>query len=135
MSDAVWALQRAVYQTLSANAGLKNLIGDPARIYDEPPAGTALPYLVIGPAQVSDWPGVDGGLRHDLRLYAFSAHAGRRDIKRIMGAVYDALHEADFSVSGCRLVSIRFVFADVVRRRDGEAYQGVMRYRAATQPI
>lgn len=135
MSDAVWALQRAVYQTLSADLNLQSLIGDPARIYDDPPSGAELPYLVIGPTQITDWAGVDRGLQHDLRLHAFSAYAGRREIKQIMGAVYDALHEVDFTVDGHRLVNVRFVFADAVRRSDAGAYQGVMRYRAVTQPL
>lgn len=135
MSDAVWALQRAIYQRLSAAPGVQALIGAPARIYDDPPKGAEMPYLVIGPTQISDWAGVDRGLQHDLRLHVFSVYAGRREVKEIMGAVYDALHDADFAVDGCRLVNIRFVFADAVRRRDAGAYQGVMRYRAVTQPL
>lgn len=135
MSDAIWALQRALYQALAAEPGIQTLLGNPVRIYDDPPAGAELPYLVIGPTQITDWAGVDRGLQHDLRLHAFSAYAGRREIKQIMGAVYDALHEANLTVDGHRLVNIRFVFADAVRRRDANAYQGVMRYRAVTQPL
>ena len=135
MSDAVWALQRALYQTLSADAGIQALLGAPARIYDDPPPDAAFPYLVIGATQASDWKGVDGGLQHDFRLHAFSRYAGRREVKEISGAVYDALHEAAFPVDGHRLVNIRFVFADAFRRQDGEAYHGVIRFRAATQPL
>ena len=135
MSDAIWALQRAMYTALSAAPGVRALLGAPARIYDDPPAGAEMPYLVIGPTQISDWSGVARGLQHDLRLHVFSVYAGRREIKQIMGAVYDVLHDAEFPVDGHRLVNLRFVFADAVRRRDGGAYQGVMRYRAVTQPL
>ncbi len=135
MSDAIWALQCAMYKALCAAPEVKALLGEPARIYDDPPEGAELAYLVIGPTQISDWSGVDRGLRHDLRLHAYSAYAGRREIKTIMGAVYDVLHDAAFPVDGHRLVNMRFVFADAVRRRDGGAYHGVMRYRAVTQPL
>lgn len=135
MSDAVWALQKAVYQHLSADVGLKALIGDPARIYDDPPAGAATPYLTIGPTSIREFKGVDGGLQHDLRLHAFSRYAGRRDVKQIVSAVYDALHEAALTVEGHRLINLRFVFSDVIRRQDGDAYQGVIRFRAVTQPL
>lgn len=135
MSDAVWALQRAIYQHLSADAALKTLIGDPPRIYDDPPETAPLPYLVIGPTSITDWKGVDGGLRHELRFHVFSKYAGRREIKQIVSAVYDALHEAAFPVDDHRLINIRFVFGDVIRRREGDAYQGVIRFRAVTQPL
>ncbi len=135
MSDAIWALQAAIYQALSVDAQLKMLIGDPPRIYDDPPEDAGLPYLVIGATSVSDWKGVDRGLEHDLRLHVFSKYSGRREIKDIMAATYDALHEAALTVAGHRLVNIRFVFGDAFRRQDGETYQGVMRFRAVTQPL
>lgn len=131
---AAWELQKAVYQTLSADAALQAEIGDPARIYDDPPPDAVFPYVTLGEARATDWKGVDGGLEHDLRLYVFSRYAGRREVKRIIGAVYDALHDAALTITGCDLVNIRFVFGDAFRRQDGETYQGVARFRAVTQP-
>lgn len=135
MTSASWALQRAIYQHLRSDAGLKTEIGDPPRLYDDPPVGAAFPYVTLGETRASDWKGVDGGIEHDLKLYAFSQYAGRREIKRIMGALYDALHEAPLTLSGHTLVNIRFVFGDSFRRQDGDTYQGVARYRAVTQPL
>ncbi len=133
MTGAQWALQKAIYQHLRADAGVRAEIGDPVRIYDDPPPDAVFPYLTIGEARASDLKGVDGGLEHDLKLYVFSRYAGRREVKRILGAVYDSLHEAGLSLSGHDLVNISFVFADVFRRLDGEIYQGVARFRAVTQ--
>ncbi|PQA87241.1 DUF3168 domain-containing protein [Hyphococcus luteus] len=132
MTNAQWELQKAVYQALRADAALKSEIGDPARIFDDPPPAALFPYLTIGEARASDYKGVDGALEHDLKLYAFSRYAGRREVKRILCAVYDALHEAALTLSGHDLVNIRFVFADAFRRLDGEIYQGVARFRAVT---
>ena len=135
MSDAIWALQRAVYQRLAADAPLQNFLGDPPRIYDDAPEGAALPYLLIGPTKVDDFKGVDGGLVHELRLNVFSKYSGRREIKEIIGALYDALHEADFAIDGHRLVNIRFVFSDIFDQRDRKLFQGVARFRVVTQPL
>ncbi|MEM9494845.1 MAG: DUF3168 domain-containing protein [Pseudomonadota bacterium] len=135
MSDSIWALQRAIYQELSNDAGLGAYIGAPARIFDHPPDGAGLPYIVIGAGRASDWKGVDRGVEHDVRLHVYSRYAGRREIKEIMSAVYDALHEAAFAVDGHRLVNIRCIFSDALRRTDGETYEGVMRFRAMTQPL
>ncbi len=134
MTNAQWELQKAVYQTLAADAALQAEIGDPARIFDDPPPDALFPYLTLGEAHASDWKGVEGGLEHDVKLYVFSRYAGRREVKRILGAVYDALHEAALTVTGHDLINIRFVFADAFRRSDGETYQGVARFRAVTQP-
>ncbi len=133
MTDAPWELQRAVYQALSADAAIKAELGDPARIYDDPPPDAVLPYLTIGEAQTRDWPGVEGGLEHMIRLHVFSRYAGRREIKAVMGAVYDALHDVSLTLAGHALVNIRFVFGDAFRRRDGQTYQGALRFRAVTQ--
>jgi len=134
MSSSVWALQRAVYQKLSSAAALKTYLGDPARIYDAAPADANIPYILIGESKASDWKGVDGGVEHELRLHVFSRYAGRREIKDIMSAVYDALHEIELTLDGHQLINIRFVFSDALRRQDSDIYHGVMRFRAVTQP-
>lgn len=134
MTDAQWELQRAVYARLIADAGLIAEIGDPPRLYDDPPAEAAFPYITIGESRAKEWPGVDGGLEHELRLHVFSRYAGRKEIKRILAALYDALHEAALTLTGHRLVNIRYVFGDAFRRQDGETYQGVARFRAVTEP-
>ncbi|GJL92775.1 DUF3168 domain-containing protein [Hyphococcus sp.] len=133
MSNAQWELQKAVYQVLAADAALQAEIGDPPRIFDDPPPDAVFPYLTLGESRASDWNGVEGGLEHEVKLYVFSRYAGRREVKRILNAVYDALHEAPLTLAGHDLINIRFVFADAFRRSDGETYQGVARFRAVTQ--
>ncbi len=128
-----WGLQKAVYNQLIIDDALKALLGDPPRLYDGPPRKAVFPYAALGETRVKDWPGVDGGLEHDLRVHVFSRYEGRREVKEILNAVYDALHERDFSVEGRRLVHIRFVFADIFPRNDGGVFQGVSRFRAVTE--
>ena len=135
MTDASLSLQKAIYSHLMADAGIKAEIGDPARIYDDPPASAVFPYLTLGETKASALSGVDGAVEHDIRLYAYSKYAGRLEIKRIMGAVYDALHDAPLMPQDHQLISLRFVFNDAFRRIDGETYQAVSRFRAVTQPI
>jgi len=135
MSDAVWAMQTAVYDRLTADARVRAVVGEPPRVYDGAPEDAVFPYIAIGEARTSDYPGVPGAIEHDLRLYAYSRYSGRREVKRIMSAVYDALHDAAFSVPGWRLANFRYVFADVLGRREPDTFQGVMRYRALTEPL
>jgi len=134
MSSA-WALQEAIYAALTADAGLRALLGDPARIYDDAPADAVFPFLTIGQARQSDWPGAPGGAAHALTLHVWSRYAGRKEVKDVMAAVYAVLHDASLAVSGQQLVNLRFVFGDVFRKQDGDTYQGLMRYRAVTEPV
>lgn len=129
-----WALQKAVYARLSTDAALKDLVGDPPRIYDGAPVSTAFPYVTLGETRVRNWAGVSDGLEHDLRVHVFSRYQGRREVKQVLNAVYDALHDAPLALPGQRLVSLRFVFADVFPRRDGGVFEGVSRFRAMTHP-
>lgn len=134
MSAASWPLQQALYAHLSADAGLKAEIGDPPRLYDDPPKTAAFPYVVIGEARTEPLAGLDGGFIHDIRVQIYSKHAGRREVKRIIDALYDALHEASFPIGGASLVDCRFVTGDVFRRdATGEAYHGVARFRVVTE--
>ena len=135
MSAASWAVQEAIYSRLNDDARVLAILGAPPRIYDDPPEDVVFPFIAIGEARARDFAGVPGAEEHDLRLYAHSRYAGRREVKRIMSAVYDAIHDAAFDVAGFRLVNLRYVFADVLRRREPDAYQGVMRYRAVTEPV
>ena len=133
--DGDWELQRAVFAALSADAGLRALIGDPPRIYDDAPIDGAFPFLAIGQTRTVDWPGAEQGVEHELSLYAWSRYGGRKEIKEIMSAVYDVLHDGDLTLTTRRLINLRFVFGDVFRKQDGETFQGLMRYRAVTEPI
>ena len=134
MIDASLALQKVIYASLMADAGVKAEIGDPARIYDAPPADAIFPYVTLGETKTRSLAGIDGAVEHEVRIYAFSKYAGRLEIKRIMGAVYDALHDAPLQPQDHQLISLRFVFNDAFRRADGETYQAVSRFRAVTQP-
>ena len=48
MSEHENALQKALIAHLRADAALKALLGDPARIWDEAPRGAGYPHLLIG---------------------------------------------------------------------------------------
>ena len=133
--DAAWSLQKAVFETLTNSADLQAQIGTPARIYDRVPDDKTFPYVTFSDQRVSDWPGIIGGVEHDLRLQAWSRYGGQFEVKQIMSCIYAALHHADLTLENTQLVNLRFAFSDSWRRRDTEIWQGVMRFRALTQPL
>lgn len=130
----LWPFQTALYGFLKENEDLTAHLGDPVRVYDDPPDDTIFPYLVIGETRTQAYDGIDGAMEHDLRLHVFSRYAGRREIKTILDQVYTVLHDANIPLTEHCIVSLRFVFADIFRRPDRNIYQGVARFRAVTQP-
>ena len=135
MSTGGWPLQKAIFAALSTDSALASLLGDPPRVYDDPPVGAELPYVQIGDGSESDWSTAsDSGSEHQLTIHVWSRAGGRMEARAILSAIYGALHEAGLTLEGNHLVNLRFALSQVWRESDGETYHGVARYRAVTEP-
>lgn len=129
------ALAAALRATAMADAGVKAVLGDPARIYDDPPPDPVFPYVTLGrvesrPADATDVPATD----HAVTLHAWSRHGGRAEAVDVIAALRNALHDVWFDVPGRRLVFVFAQFADVFRSGDARTTHGVLRVRAITEP-
>jgi hypothetical protein len=134
MSEPSFALQQAILAALSADAGVKALLGDPPRLYDDVPRKAAFPYATLGEGTLQPWDTAsERGFEHALMFHVWSRYGGRKEAKAVLGALYAVLHDAVLSLSGHRLVTLRFEFADMFRDADGETYHAVARYRAVTE--
>lgn len=127
------ALQAAMLAALKADAGLKALIGDPARVHDGPGKEKVFPFVSFDDARASPLGPAPGHVEHDIRLSAHSRYDGRREAKEIATAIVSALNGADLAVDGRRLISLRAVYSDVFYRIDADAHQAVLRFRAVTE--
>ena len=135
MSTATAALRAAIHEALTADAVLTGLLGGP-KIYDEPPATAAFPYVTLGEARVSDFSAGDDALQeHQLTLHAWSRQGGHKEAHMIAGALLQALDDAPLSPDGHRLVNLRFSLADIRREADGRTYHALVRFRAVTEPV
>ena len=135
MSKAGWPLQKAIFAALSADATLAALIGDPPRIYDDPPGEAMLAYVQLGDGTESDWGTATGeGAEHQLAIHVWSRAGGRMEARAILAAIHGVLHGAALSLDANRLINLRFVLSQVWRENDGETYHGMARYRAVTEP-
>ncbi|MCI5047629.1 MAG: DUF3168 domain-containing protein [Aquisalinus sp.] len=135
LTQPAYALQEALWLALTSDTALQLLLGNPPRIYDQPPPDAIFPFLTIGETRLRAVDGVEGAVEHDLRFHAWSRYEGRAELKEIISAVHDVVHDAALTVTGQRLVSLRFVFSDIFRKVDSETFHAVMRYRALTEPV
>jgi hypothetical protein len=118
-----------------ADGGVKALLGDPARVYDEPPPEVVFPYVTLGrvesrPIDTASAPAIE----HVVTLHVWSRYGGRAETLDIIGALRAALHDTSISVTGRRVVFVFAWFADVFRSGDGQTTHGILRLRAVTEP-
>ena len=133
MSDHESALQKMLIVRLGSDTALKALLGDPARIWDEPPAQPGFPHLVIGRSE-SRAVAADGcGVEHVMSLSCVSRFGGSEEAKAVCAAVRARLNDAVLAGDGVRTISLRVTFSDVFRSGDLRRTYGVMRVRAVTE--
>lgn len=131
------AIQTAIYQRLTGYAPLTTLVR--SNVFDFVPASAQPPYVVIGDDTCIDRSDkLTNGWEATLTIHCWDFEkAGRKSVKQIMSAIYDALHrqEASVTVTGFSLVSLQSEFEQSFQDTSeiGAAdhfYHGVQRFRA-----
>ena len=127
------ALQKAVFETLVADAAILALTG-PGKVFDNRPVRKAAPYLVIGAWRVDDWSsGTEAGAEHIFEIEVWSEEAGRKQAAAIAEAVQAALHDADLALPGFHLVGLRHRRTRTGRERNSRFFAARIEFRAAVE--
>lgn len=127
---AAAALQAAVYQCLTSDVALTQLVG--SAIYDAVPPGD-LPelYVSLGPEDVRDRSDkTGGGAVHVFTVSVVSSAAGFASAKAAAVAVSDALVDAPLALSRGALVALAFDKARARRVQDGDIRRIDLTFRA-----
>lgn len=133
MTQAIWALQEAVYQELSSDATLLALIPG---IFQHVPQETALPYAVIVPQGTEDWStSTKEGQQVQILVQMYMREAGSKKILEATQRVRELLHEMALSVTDFVLVSLRVEDADIMLGADGLTYQATLHLKALMQEV
>lgn len=136
MADASWPIQKAIFDKLEAVFSDSPPPVAGVTVHDHVPPGTQCPYIAIGEDTAIDrGDKTNPGQETTITLHIWSEYRGRREVKQIMAAIYDALHERDLTVSGQNVVLLRFDFSETFLDPDGLTMHGVVRYRIVTQSV
>tara|TARA_R110001592_G_scaffold153992_1_gene382849 strand:- start:3286 stop:3693 length:408 start_codon:yes stop_codon:yes gene_type:complete len=129
MSIGQFALQSAIYSTLSNDNNLTQVLG--AGVYDEVTEGATYPFVSLGEETAVDYSTKDlvGG-ETTVNIHIWSQYKGSKETKNIMDKIHDLLHDSNLTVSGFNLINLRFEYSDIMRDPDGVTRHGVMRFRA-----
>jgi Protein of unknown function (DUF3168) len=134
MTSSLFSVQEAVYGTLTSNVPLQGLLGNPARLYDVVPPAATFPYATLGDITIREFDTKDQtGFEQTIVLHMWSRYRGRKELKQIMQAIYDALQNAPLTVNGANYVSCQFQSASTNQENDGLTLHGVMRFKIIVQ--
>jgi len=133
MSSISFALQQAIFAALSASGDLQALIGD--RIFDFVPPDSALPYVVLGDGEESDWStATEDGTEHQIQIDVWSRQLGHQEAKQIADVIRAALDNAALTIGGATLIDLRHRATDFSRESDGQTFRARLTFRAVTEP-
>lgn len=125
-------LQTAIYNRLSAQLNVP--------VYDAVPqavdAGdnSAFPYVTIGDDSSGEFDtDTSVGFDTDCTIHVWSRYRGRREVKEIQQAIYNALHLHNLAVTGYHTVMVLFQSADSFMDADGITRHGVSIFRIVTE--
>ena len=127
------ALQTAVIARLRADDALDALVS--GRIWDGEPAKRVFPYVTVSRVESRPVRADGGGVEQVLTLTGHSRFEGLEEARAISAAIRAALHEADLTAEGVRVVNPRVTFADVFGSPEGRRSHAVVRVRAVTEEI
>lgn len=121
------AAQQAIFTALNENIT--------ASVYDEAPGlpsgqpDANFPYVVIGDDTASRWDADDMlGADITITLHFWSRYEGWKEIKSLMGEVYDILHRGDLTLTGYNQVNCVWEFSTTVPEAT-QYRHGTQRYR------
>lgn len=129
--DCTLELQGSILACLKGDPVLSTLIS--GRVYDTVPPEPTFPYVSFGPVDDND---VDAECIYGSLVYqqidVWSRDVGFPEVKRIAGAVRDALHDKEIALALTEnaLVDIRHRQTTTVRDPDGLTNHSIMGFEA-----
>lgn len=140
--SAEYEIQKSIYAKLRADANLYILLArdvqdkSKSAIYDNVPeavdsgSDNVFPYITIGDDTAIDWDTDNSqGKEATLTIHSWSRYRGRKEVKEIQGAIYNALHLSNLIITGYHSVLMVSEYSETLVDPDGLTRHGVQRFR------
>jgi hypothetical protein len=140
--SAEYEIQKSIYAKLRADANLSALLAKDVQnntqsaIYDNVPeavdsgSDSVFPYVTIGDDTAVDWDTDNSqGKEATLTIHSWSRYRGRKEVKEIQGAIYNALHLSNLIITGYHSVLMVSEYSETLVDPDGLTRHGVQRFR------
>ncbi|MCK4957750.1 MAG: DUF3168 domain-containing protein [Planctomycetes bacterium] len=120
--SAEWEVQVAVLAALDGNVN--------APVFDNVPENQAAPYIVIGDDTSTPHDAdLQTGFDMTLTIHSWSTYRGKKEVKALMGEVYNLLNRAPLAVTGYTVIDIMSEYGQTFLDSDGVTRHGVQRFR------
>jgi len=130
--SAEWELQEALLSKLSSNVALNDLI---VGIYDDVPQeamsedSSLFPFITVGDDSHIAWDtDTETGFETIATIHTWSRHGGKKELKLIQGAIYDALNRQTLNLKTYTLLDVLFDSSDSFVDSDGITRHGVSKF-------
>lgn len=130
------ATRAAIQAVLASDAGVQAMLGNPARIYNEPVTDALFPHAVWRAVQ-SRPNGSSGavGEVHDFTLEVRTLETGADVAEQAVAALSAAINALKPASSTVHVVLLLTTLVDVMRGPDGRTFRGLVRLRAVVEPL
>ncbi len=123
-------IQKAIYAKLIADTALTGMVSG---VFDRVKENTAYPYVALAEMDAQDWSTqTTQGLQSTVTLEVFSRGGGRKECLTILERMHMVLHDASLTMTGHRLVQIRFVRGTTQLLADGLTTRGDIEFQLFT---
>jgi hypothetical protein len=130
------ALLKGLRELFISDPGVRALLGEPVRLYDQAPPEPDYPYATLGDVQSRPLDtDAAPALEHAVSVHVWSRHEGKAEALDALSALRGALSAAPIAASGRRIVHAVPGYFDVFRAGDGRTIHGVLRIRIVSEPI
>ncbi len=113
--DSQWEVQKAIYDKLSLNSDLTNLLKNgSASILDYIGKDEDYPFITISDSIARPNNTIlDNGLNIEINIKIFSNYQGSKELKQIMAEIYQSLEDCDLSLDNHHVILCRFISSEV----------------------
>ena len=139
MKEPSYALQQSVYNALAGSTDLVAKIGtvkvnnvNVGKVFHRVPAGTPLPYVLLGRDQIID-AAEDGGTMFECIVTVYAYAAAIPQLKLIVSDIYAALNQW-LTFDGFKMYELHYEGTQC-RTEDGEVEQAIVEFRYNIEAI
>lgn len=123
--------QIAVYTQLNSDAALTTLLGGANRIYDHVPDNTNYPYITLNIVPFTDrgsYTTEGVAVEFQVSIWVRGTGLGAKQLQALQKRVDELIHEANLSISGWNIITIRRSLIDQQVENDNVTRQGIQRF-------
>ncbi len=129
-------VQAAVIGALKASAAMRDVFGDPVRVFDADTEVPFFPYVRLERHEsVPSDASLSRGETHTLQVAVMSRRSGLAGAREALNAVKGALAEAEWAVAGQQVVLAHVTYADTMRAPGRDTWRGLVRLKMITEEM